>query len=112
MQGNFGSAIIGSGTGLCYAMQEDIGFTRKEDMTVKNVNKVYAAVGMVLPWITLSLLIGVSTYYCELLWLRIVCVLVAILNGGVMHRLAREVKSQNCVIFHQNNGSVSQNRDI
>ena len=64
---------------------------RKEDMTVKNANRMYAAAGMVLPWITLSLLIGVSTYYCELLWLRIVCILVAVLNGSVMLRLAREV---------------------
>ncbi len=64
---------------------------RKEDRNVKNANRMYAAQGMVLPWITLILLIGVSTYYCELFWLRIVCILVSIWNGSVMLRLAKEV---------------------
>lgn len=64
---------------------------RKEEGNVKNANRMYAAQGMVLPWITLILLVGVSTYYCELFWLRIVCILVAIWNGSVMLRLAKEV---------------------
>lgn len=58
---------------------------------MKNANRMYAAQGMVLPWVTLILLIGVSTYYCEFFWLRIVCILVSIWNGSVMLRLAKEV---------------------
>lgn len=57
---------------------------------MKKKNRIYVISGMILPWITLILLIGISTYYCDLLWLRIVCILVAIWNGSVMLKLAKE----------------------
>lgn len=71
-------------------------FTKvEEDIAMKKKDRIYIFSGMILPWITLILLIGVSTYYCDLLWLRIVCSLVAIWNGSVMLRLVREVSGRN-----------------
>lgn len=51
---------------------------------------IYVVLGMSLPWITSLLLVAVATYYCELFWLRLVCVVVAILNGNIEVRRARE----------------------
>lgn len=76
------------------AIREDISVRRKENRTMEKKSRFYVVSGMVLPWITLILLIGVSTYYCDLLWLRIVCSLVAIWNGSVMLRLVREVSGK------------------
>jgi hypothetical protein len=55
---------------------------------MKKEDKIYAIIGLIIPWVTLILLIAISTYYCNLLWIRIVCVIVAIINGGVTLRLA------------------------
>jgi hypothetical protein len=56
---------------------------------MKKEDKIYAIIGLIIPWVTLILLIAISTYYCNLLWIRIVCVIVAIINGNVTLRLAR-----------------------
>ena len=55
---------------------------------MKKDDRLYAVMGLFLPWITLILLIALATWYCDLLWLRAVCVVVAILNGSVTLRLA------------------------
>jgi hypothetical protein len=55
---------------------------------MKKEDKIYAIIGLIIPWVTLILLIAISTYYCNLLWIRIVCVIAAIINGGVTLRLA------------------------
>jgi hypothetical protein len=56
---------------------------------MKKQDKIYAIIGLIIPWVTLILLIAISTYYCNLPWIRIVCVIVAIINGSVTLRLAR-----------------------
>lgn len=55
---------------------------------MKKVNIVDAIIGLIIPWITLILLVVVPTYYCDLLWLRAICIFVAGMNGSVMLRLA------------------------
>ena len=56
-------------------------------------DRIYAFMGLIMPWITLVLLIGLSVFYCDLLWLKSICVAVAIINGSITLRLAK------CVLF-------------
>lgn len=54
-------------------------------------DRICACMGLIVPWITLVLLIGLSVFYCDLLWLKSICVAVAVINGSVTLRLAKRV---------------------
>lgn len=58
---------------------------------MKRVRKFEAICGMIVPWITLILLVGVSSYYCESLLIRSICLIIAPLNCSVTLRLAHRV---------------------
>ena len=58
---------------------------------MKRIGKLDAIFGMIIPWVNLILLVGVASYYCELLLVRSFCIILATLNGFVTLRLAWRV---------------------
>ena len=58
---------------------------------MQRIGKIDAIFGMIVPWITLILLVGLASYYCESLLVRLLCMLLAPLNCSVTVRLAWHV---------------------
>jgi len=58
---------------------------------MKRVGKFEAICGMIVPWISLILLVGVVSFYCESILIRSICLITAPLNCSVTLRLAYRV---------------------
>lgn len=46
---------------------------RKENRIMKRKDRIHAVISVIVILTTSLLLVGVSTYYCDLFWLRLVC---------------------------------------
>ncbi len=68
---------------------------RKENRIMKRKDRIHAVISVIVILTTSLLLVGVSTYYCDLFWLRLVCIVIAGWNGNIGVSRAREVFGKN-----------------